>query len=620
MAIFQQRHDTEIKRASSEKVLLDGEIFINKYKDEDGNEQRIFYVGDGVTKLKDLTPQTITPEILANTVKTMTVENNGIGRPDGDTITVNEDGIFSAKKVVITSDIDDDKVLKTYHIFHGSHDVDGVDTPIEIGTVKIPLDIHVSGVEVITATGNETIDDITSANLESEKKYIQFNIENSDTKRIFLKVEDFYSEFSAEDEATEIQIHINKLNNIISAELLNVSTSKIHNDLDSDFIIHGGKMKVSDDNPEDEGDFNYEESDHETDEEFDGNVVHARIIFRNEDLESLMEENPILYKGEIAFINDKKRVVIGDGISQFNELSQYDYTGGTEGQFKAGSGIYINEQNEIENTSIIFVGTHEEWNDLSDEEKNIYAVINFIDGNKGVYRYEDSNLIQIAGQMSVEYGMTTIREGTVTEQVNSKETMEIEIEFDTPMPDNKYLTSIEINKLFISYTIMEKTENGMCIIVTNNNSSTLNITVDWKAYKLFEVATIPEMLNRITGLQTKELSSAISIDNVEKTTVESAIEEISESLNKRLKIVKSIPTNPKNDDVVLYMGNNTYTYDRIENVINPKSEGLYEYDNFSETYILSNDESIIDDKSYFKKNKEYIKGTFYMYFNSWLRL
>jgi len=217
-ATIQLRHDTELARAASTRVLKDGEVFISAYTDSNNKIQRQFYVGDGTTQLKNLTPSTVTPEILE-----AAIENAN-----------------SAGEVTLTSDTDDNTVAKTYHLFQGEEsDGQGGTQPKEIGQIKIPLDMVVSDATVITATGNETTDGTTSANLTSGKKYIQFTVANTAATKFYLAVEDFFVAYSVEANATEVQLAIDA-NNEISASIVAVPTSKLVDDPNVEFILNGG--------------------------------------------------------------------------------------------------------------------------------------------------------------------------------------------------------------------------------------------------------------------------------------------------------------------------------------------------------------------------------------------
>lgn len=77
----------------------------------------------------------------------------------------------------------------------------------------------------------------------------------------------------------------------------------------------------------------------------------------------------------------------------------------------------------------------------------------------------------------------------------------------------------------------------------------------------------------------------------------------------------AMPSNPQEDDVIMFLGETTYTYDEIANpdpTANPKALGWYEL-NGSGGYQLTEDEKVQDSKTYYTKNEQYVQGVVYQY-------
>ena len=77
----------------------------------------------------------------------------------------------------------------------------------------------------------------------------------------------------------------------------------------------------------------------------------------------------------------------------------------------------------------------------------------------------------------------------------------------------------------------------------------------------------------------------------------------------------TMPANPADGDTFLYMGDTTYTYDEVADPdpeANPKALGWYE-SNGSGGYVLTEDEIVDSEKTYYIKNEEYVTGVIYVY-------
>jgi hypothetical protein len=79
-------------------------------------------------------------------------------------------------------------------------------------------------------------------------------------------------------------------------------------------------------------------------------------------------------------------------------------------------------------------------------------------------------------------------------------------------------------------------------------------------------------------------------------------------------VLDTMPANPQEDDVVLYLGETTYKYDEIVDPAadaNPKALGWYEF--VGGAYVLSEDETVDTEKTYFTKDEEFVQGVIYKF-------
>ena len=76
----------------------------------------------------------------------------------------------------------------------------------------------------------------------------------------------------------------------------------------------------------------------------------------------------------------------------------------------------------------------------------------------------------------------------------------------------------------------------------------------------------------------------------------------------------AMPSNPAQDDVFLFLGDTTYTYDEVTPVgdENPSALGWYESDGEG-GYVLSSDTEVDSGKTYYTKNEEFVQGVIYQY-------
>lgn len=79
--------------------------------------------------------------------------------------------------------------------------------------------------------------------------------------------------------------------------------------------------------------------------------------------------------------------------------------------------------------------------------------------------------------------------------------------------------------------------------------------------------------------------------------------------------LSAMPSNPQENDVIMFLGDTTYTYDAVvdpDPTANPKALGWYE-SNGSGGYVLTEDEEVLDAKTYYTKNEQYVQGVVYQY-------
>lgn len=88
----------------------------------------------------------------------------------------------------------------------------------------------------------------------------------------------------------------------------------------------------------------------------------------------------------------------------------------------------------------------------------------------------------------------------------------------------------------------------------------------------------------------------------------------------RLQFVETMPADPVDEQIVLYLGDTTYTYSAVTPIgdENPSALGWYEL--VSDEYVLSTDTTVDDQKTYYTRAEQYVKGVIYKYntsTNSW---
>lgn len=82
----------------------------------------------------------------------------------------------------------------------------------------------------------------------------------------------------------------------------------------------------------------------------------------------------------------------------------------------------------------------------------------------------------------------------------------------------------------------------------------------------------------------------------------------------RLQFVETMPADPVDEQIVLYLGDTTYTYSAVSPVgtENPSEEGWYEKD--GDVYTLSVDTTVDSEKTYYERTgEEFVQGVIYQY-------
>ena len=210
-------------------------------------------------------------------------------------------------------------------------------------------------------------------------------------------------------------------------------------------------------------------------------------------------------------------------------------------------------------------------------------------------RYRDKNGVEtvVSGLTpggNIEYGAVATRKGTINISAiaaggNGAET----VTFDTPMPDANYLVDFvsNTNRLNISEA-NTKTANGFTCHYLNvsDGSSPANATIIWTAYKLYDVADAEQLYSQLQDISAMVPSNASSsnqfstksdlqavsrsldmrldyIEDVVPTTATitnklATAADVAEAMaNAGLKVTDTIPANPSDDDVLLYIGTET---------------------------------------------------------------
>lgn len=76
----------------------------------------------------------------------------------------------------------------------------------------------------------------------------------------------------------------------------------------------------------------------------------------------------------------------------------------------------------------------------------------------------------------------------------------------------------------------------------------------------------------------------------------------------------TMPSNPEQDRVFLYIGDTTYTYTAVtpDASDDPSAKGWYEK-NINDEYVLTTDTTVDSGKTYYEKEEQYVKGVIYVY-------
>ena len=121
------------------------------------------------------------------------------------------------------------------------------------------------------------------------------------------------------------------------------------------------------------------------------------------------------------------------------------------------------------------------------------------------------------------------------------------------------------------------------------------------------------------------LSADTTVDNSKTYYTESKVMKwdilggVFELEDKYLEFGQEFPQNPIDGRTFLYMGETTFEYNEVtpEGTENPKELGWYEYDEANDEYVLTTDETVDNEKTYYTKGDEkYVKGVIYVYDNT----
>ena len=190
---------------------------------------------------------------------------------------------------------------------------------------------------------------------------------------------------------------------------------------------------------------------------------------------------------------------------------------------------------------------------------------------------------QYLSKNEIPYMASRIQTNVVTHSINGNSSVRAKVDFTRPFSDDNYITIWESDKLQIECAITEKTNEGFVAVISNYNSSDLDVTAKFTSFKLFEMTTIDD-------LETK-YSDCIRI-----------VSELSSDM-----------VGLKDKTVVLYRGDDTYTYSptTLSATDNPSELGVYESDGTE--YILSTDTAYDSAKTYYTREIEYKSFGTYQY-------
>ena len=213
----------------------------------------------------------------------------------------------------------------------------------------------------------------------------------------------------------------------------------------------------------------------------------------------------------------------------------------------------------------------------------------------------------------ISFGAVTTRTGVISlASLAAGETNKVDVVFEDPMPDADYTadfsiirsTNDAINVMMMDPT--NKTKNGFRVRITNLSSSTdSDIQIKYYAYKLYDVAEAELLYSSVQDIQSY-LPSNVSSTN--KLSTKSDLQAVNRSLDMRLddiedvipldasvsnqlatqsqvqeamanaglKVTDSIPSAPQDEDVILYVGNESGL----------KKGGIYQYSSSAGAWVL----------------------------------
>lgn len=205
--------------------------------------------------------------------------------------------------------------------------------------------------------------------------------------------------------------------------------------------------------------------------------------------------------------------------------------------------------------------------------------------DKRVQELIDKIKAEYLSKNEVPYSASKVQKNTLAHSIGGNGSIRARITFAQPFPDTNYVIVPECDKIRIECAILEKKKDGFIVVVSNYNQTEFDVVINFTSFELYELTEIGE--------------AELDFSNC-------------------LKYLTYFPNTPSIDDVFFYIGEDIFEYVEIDiqNVDNPKEFNLFELQN--ENYIKTNDEEVIDEKSYFSKNLKYATDCLYQFDgNNW---
>ena len=210
-------NDTEVNWGASTKVLLKGEFGILFPTDAD--KEPILKVGNGVDTFDNLKVLNVRPSELKD-VTDKIGDLTALTTTDKTSIVNAINELVTSMKTAGTVTIDTSKTTegyaKSYTVKQGVGE-DGND--IVIGVIDIPKDMVVSSGQVVTyADGDSFPTGVTEAGT-----YIELTISNATSDKLYINAGKLVDIYKVKENATQIQLAIDKTTREISATIVNGS-------------------------------------------------------------------------------------------------------------------------------------------------------------------------------------------------------------------------------------------------------------------------------------------------------------------------------------------------------------------------------------------------------------